>query len=244
MENSRIGIKRFTRIDVQVRDMEDLETPARCLLGTRQGVGFWLREPAGQVERGRRRQRAESGDEVRADHLTIHLVPLIADAMRRRRDPHLSIKASDICVRDHLSDRGAEGENAEPRPTVAVEAEVLAETHREQWGLLWGRHREELTHLQRCLASRAVVCAKRRVVRDREHLPKRCLKKQTGRRFRRQGMRVLRVVLMCAGQPVSAVSIANLGALLSGACPGWSVQTDISCAGMRGTVSRGVRHRQ
>ena len=115
--------------------------------------------------------------------------------MRRRRDPHLSIKASDICVREHLSDRGAERENAEARPTVAVEVEVLAETHREQWGLLRRCHREELARLERGLAARAVVRPEHRVARDRPHLLERGLKDLPRRHRGWEAVRVLGVVL-------------------------------------------------
>ena len=60
---------RLTRVDVEVGEVQDLETFARRLLGRRKRIGLRLREPAGEVQRCRRRERAQARDEVLAQHL-------------------------------------------------------------------------------------------------------------------------------------------------------------------------------
>ena len=87
--------------------------------------------------------------------------------------PHLSIKSPDICIRDDLRDWRSERKEPEPRRTVAVEVEVLAEAHGERGPFVWRGHREELAHLEGRLASRAVVGAEQGVARDGENLGKR-----------------------------------------------------------------------
>jgi hypothetical protein len=165
----------LTRVKMHVRNVQDLQELSTGLLGGRKRIRLGLCKPVREVQRRRRRKRAQA-QKVLAQELTI--------------------QTGHVRIGENLSDDAAQSEAAERVTAGCAEVELVTEGDGELGSHLGRSERDELADLEGGLAFGAGA-VEVRVARDGADLLERVLEDERVGRTGRKRVRIRRVILLC-----------------------------------------------